>query len=268
MNVSVIDAKPYETEMTHGGGSTLWMSLALAPVDMSITTGRKEFPLSIPSGQICIHSPHAILGTIRKNDSRMMHVSLKRELLSEVLGDLYNYDADDLEINSKFGIDDPGMSDTIRLMGRSLFDHNEDSTLKIEYLSRALAADVFTRHLSASRHANLTPHKRGLTSLQIRRVSDYIHANLAADISLDDLARVTGLSRTLFIQCFKESFKETPHQYIIRNRIRRSQNMLTGSTLPSVEIALACGFSDQAHFCRSFQKSTGMTPIAYRRQSQ
>ncbi|MDR2874987.1 MAG: AraC family transcriptional regulator [Methylobacillus sp.] len=269
LNVSIIDSKPYEAEITHGGGSNLWMSMAMAPLDMSITTGRKEFPLSLPTDQICIHAPRAVLGTIRKNDARLLHVSLRRELISEVLGELYDYDADNLEIESKFGIDDPGMTETIRMLGRSLFEPAGNSALKVEYLSRALAVDVFTKHIASSRpESALEPHKRGLTVPQIRRVINYIHENLSAEIMLNDLANVAGMSRTLFIQCFKASFSETPYQYIIHARIRRSQSMLAGSRTPLVEIALLCGFADQAHFCRSFQKSTGMTPTRYRRETQ
>jgi AraC family transcriptional regulator len=104
--------------------------------------------------------------------------------------------------------------------------------------------------------------------LQIRQIINHIHENLASEILLDVLANIAGLSRTLFVRRFKVSFNKTPYQYIIHIRIWRSQNMLAGSDMPLAEISQLCGFADQAHFCRSFQKSIGMTPTSYRREAR
>ncbi|MDR2221076.1 MAG: AraC family transcriptional regulator [Methylobacillus sp.] len=267
LNVSIIGAEPYDRELAHGGGNDLWLSMAIDPLEMDLLIGRKVHHLNLRPNQICINSPHAILGTVRKNNARLLHVCLKRELLSDVLGELFGHDADDLEIASKLNIENSGMTDIFHMLQRALFEPAEHSALKTEYLARALAADVFIKHLSSSRREDLENRNWSLTAQQIRRVIGYIHEHLASDIALSDLASVAGLSRTLFIQRFKTSFKEPPHQYIIHARIRRAQNLLSISNLPIVDVALLCGFADQAHFSRCFRKVTGMTPSRYRQQT-
>ncbi|MDR2874542.1 MAG: AraC family transcriptional regulator [Methylobacillus sp.] len=267
LSVSVIAAEPYERELAHGGGNDLWMCMAIEPLEMDVTLGRRTVQMNLRPNQICINSPHTILGSIRKNNAPLLHVCLKRELLSEVLGELFDHDADDLEVVSKMNIDNPGMTDIFHILQRTLFEPSEHSALKTEYLARALAAEVFVKHISSTRREDIARRSWSLTAQQIRRVIGYIHEHLASDIALSDLANIAGLSRTLFIQRFKTSFKEPPHQYIIHARIRRAQNLLSTSSLPIVDVALLCGFSDQAHFSRCFRKVTDMTPSRYRQQT-
>jgi hypothetical protein len=56
----------------------------------------------------------------------------------------------------------------------------------------------------------------------------------------------------------------TPHEYVMRMRIKRARNLLAQSNLPLVEIAARVGFSDQSQFTNNFRKFTSVTPKAYR----
>jgi AraC family transcriptional regulator len=74
------------------------------------------------------------------------------------------------------------------------------------------------------------------------------------------------MSKYYFIELFKQSMGMTPHQYVIQQRIKRAQDLLSDRTLAISEISLACGFANQSHFTRLFRTLTGMTPKAYRDQ--
>lgn len=100
----------------------------------------------------------------------------------------------------------------------------------------------------------------------LSRVLSHIHDHLEEALTLDELAAVTGLSVFQIGQRIKRLFGLSPHQYIVRARIESARHLLSSTTQPLSEIALACGFGDQSSFTRQFKRSVGMTPRAYREQ--
>nr|WP_247711907.1 helix-turn-helix transcriptional regulator [Qipengyuania qiaonensis] len=77
------------------------------------------------------------------------------------------------------------------------------------------------------------------------------------------MARVTGLSPAHFSRLFKEVIGDSPYQFVMDYRVEQAKRMLGEQSRPLSDIALACGFADQAHFTRIFKRLTGMTPRAY-----
>lgn len=105
-----------------------------------------------------------------------------------------------------------------------------------------------------------------LAPWQARRVTRHIEANLARSLQLQELAEIAGLSCSYFSRAFKASFGETPHAFIIRRRIERAQHEMLLSDEPLAQIALVCGFADQAHLSRVFRRLVGSPPNAWRRE--
>ncbi|WCM28626.1 AraC family transcriptional regulator [Sphingomonas sp. QA11] len=110
--------------------------------------------------------------------------------------------------------------------------------------------------------------KGGLASWQERRVTEYIEYRLDTPLFTEDLAIVTRLSTGHFCRAFKTSLGETPHAYIIRQRIRRAQMLMLKSRDTLSQIACACGLTDQAHLTRLFRSILGTTPMSWRRNWQ
>ncbi|MBU2083576.1 MAG: AraC family transcriptional regulator [Alphaproteobacteria bacterium] len=108
------------------------------------------------------------------------------------------------------------------------------------------------------------PSQGGLSRRVEVSIRAYIRENLHTSITLEELARVAGLSRFHFIRAFKTSFGTTPHQFLIRQRVTRATELLVHSTLSLLEIAEAAGFTSQPQFTSSFQKATGMPPGKFR----
>jgi AraC family transcriptional regulator len=63
---------------------------------------------------------------------------------------------------------------------------------------------------------------------------------------------------------FKQTYGETPYQRLSRLRIQRAQRLLATSDMPITQIALDCGFTNQAHFAAAFRRLVGLSPRAYR----
>ncbi len=97
----------------------------------------------------------------------------------------------------------------------------------------------------------------------VHRARDYLVENYADDIGLEELAAVAGLSRAHLIRSFRREFHITPHSFLTDIRIRAARKRLRQGGQPA-EIALECGFADQAHFTRHFKARTGLTPGQYR----
>jgi AraC-like DNA-binding protein len=105
----------------------------------------------------------------------------------------------------------------------------------------------------------------GLPPRILRRVEEYIDVHLGETISVDALADVAGLSPSHFSREFKKSKGVSPCDYLVRRRVERTTELLTGTDLSLAEIALAVGFPDQSQCSRSFRKHVGIGPREYRR---
>jgi len=108
----------------------------------------------------------------------------------------------------------------------------------------------------------------GLSPGVLRRVREYIDTNLEADVGLDALAKVAGLSRCHFARAFKQSVGTTPHNFLMYRRFCKAVEFIADTNLPLAEIALAAGFSDQSHFSRRFRQYIGVSPSAFRRSQR
>jgi AraC family transcriptional regulator len=268
MSISIISSEPYNYELVQGGSDHLWLSMPLEPVRASFIVNRQELRLNCNPGEYIVHSPHAVFGIIRREPGSVLHVFLKRALLDEVVGELFDHDSHDIEVVSKFSVVDVSVTGMLHLLRRAVSEPVERTALSMDYISRALVAEVAARSLLVLPQRKATPLDRKLTPRQIHQVTDYIRQHLSSEIQLNELAGLVGLSRTTFAQSFKASLKETPHQYVIRTRIRQAKELLSKRDRSMTEVASICGFYDQAHFSRSFRKVTGVTPSTYRRQSR
>jgi AraC-like DNA-binding protein len=85
-------------------------------------------------------------------------------------------------------------------------------------------------------------------------------------LHLEDGAAVAGLSPFHFLRSFRAVLGVTPHQYLVRARLRRAVRLLAGGA-PVTEAAYACGFGDLSNFVRTFHRAAGASPRAFRRAS-
>jgi len=107
----------------------------------------------------------------------------------------------------------------------------------------------------------------GLAPGQRQRIDRYIREHLEQPMRLGELAAPVGLSAGHFSYAFKESFGDTPQAQIIQLTLTFARQLMLATRIPPSEIALACGFADQAHFSRLFRQRVGESPNAWRRRN-
>ena len=84
------------------------------------------------------------------------------------------------------------------------------------------------------------------------------------DLTLDDLAVLTGMSLSSFKRKFHELFDQSPKQYIIGKRLERAKWLLRNTNQNISEIAYDCGFNDAGHFSKTFSATYGVTPSQFK----
>lgn len=93
-----------------------------------------------------------------------------------------------------------------------------------------------------------------------------IEQRLDEEVTLGNLAREAGLSAYHFLRTFVGVTGVTPHQYVLRTRLREAAMRLNDSKTKILDLALDCGFGDVSNFNHAFRKEFGVSPRAYREQ--
>jgi len=160
--------------------------------------------------------------------------------------------------------------DVIDQIGRSILSEltveTAASRVYVEAASLTLAARLLQKHCDSGACAPTESSAHSLDHIRLRRVLDYIAANIEDDITLADLAGVAAYSPFHFARKFALAMGVPPHRYISRMRLEKAMGELAAGKLPLAEIALNAQFSSQASFTRAFHRTTGMTPKEYRRR--
>ncbi|KSB88621.1 hypothetical protein AS593_16830 [Caulobacter vibrioides] len=107
----------------------------------------------------------------------------------------------------------------------------------------------------------------GLAPWQMRRIDAHLAANLDGSVRVTDLAAIAKLSVSHFSRAFAASYGMAPRDHILNLRLEQARSMMLDSAEPLGRIAIACGFSDQAHLSNRFRRAFDISPNAWRRQN-
>ena len=146
----------------------------------------------------------------------------------------------------------------------ALLEHpEENNSLLVDHIAISLQCYLYqTYSVTAVGNAKI---RGGLAPWQEGRAKEAIEANLDKEIPIARLARDCGLSTSQFARAFRQSTGCPPHRWLLQRRIKRAQDLLSNSDKTLVEIAKACGFSDQSHLTRAFGQTVGTSPGLWRR---
>jgi AraC family transcriptional regulator len=136
----------------------------------------------------------------------------------------------------------------------------------VETASLALGAKLLQNYCDSGTRAAIESSAHGLDHSRLRRVLDYIAANISDEITLDSLAGIAGYSAFHFARKFTLAMGVSPGRYISNMRLENAMVELAAGKLPLAEIAFNAQFSSQASFTRAFHRATGMTPKEYQRR--
>ncbi len=131
-----------------------------------------------------------------------------------------------------------------------------------EEVSASLAAHTIALATGAPiDQASVPGNAEARVSRAVRIIDDDPHEHL----TLDTLASEAGLSPCHFLRTFERSTGVTPHQYVLRARLRKAALRLAGGADAITEVAFDCGFGDVSNFNRAFRGEFGVSPRAFRR---
>jgi AraC-like DNA-binding protein len=137
---------------------------------------------------------------------------------------------------------------------------------------RLLVARLLAVHREVYRDIDRLPPVKATTRLEVYRriliARDFMEANLDKPLSVAQIASVACFSPFHFLRSFKQVFSETPHQYLTRRRLERSQDLLLNTDMSVTNICFAVGFESLGSFCSLFRRHTGNSPERYRLQNR
>ena len=108
------------------------------------------------------------------------------------------------------------------------------------------------------------PDTRPLVRRRVVETALWIDENFAAEIDLASAARQAGMSAFHFLRTFSRVLGVTPHQYLIRCRLRQAARQLGSGASSITQIALDVGFRDLSNFVRTFRRAAGVSPRRFR----
>jgi AraC family transcriptional regulator len=107
-----------------------------------------------------------------------------------------------------------------------------------------------------------------LLAWQARRVLEHIDRNITGRVVVADLCALVQRSEAHFSRSFKHTFGRSPHAFVIQRRVELAAQYMLETESRLSDIALECGFVDQAHLCKHFRRVMGESPAAWRRARQ
>lgn len=168
----------------------------------------------------------------------------------------------DLPHSAMFAPDDSALLTLARLAAREV-EAPQRGALVLEGLLQALLGAVIEPPLNANPQTS-----GGLPPQHMTAIEHHMTQNMDRSVGVAELAKVVGLSESWFSRVFKQSAGLSPQRWIAECRVAAAKEMMADPQRPLADIAVATGFSDQAHLSRVFRRSVGLPPSQWRRDTQ
>ncbi|MFA7596937.1 MAG: AraC family transcriptional regulator [Novosphingobium sp.] len=164
--------------------------------------------------------------------------------------------------NLKLGLNNQLIASSLVALDREVRKPSQKGSVFVD----SVIAMLLHQALFSNAQAGFSHAPSGLSPAMLRRVREYVEAEISGPIRLEDLASLAGLSQFYFCKAFKAETGVTPHQYVINTRVSRAKELLANTENRITDIALAVGFSSHAHFSSTFSRIVGTSPALYRRE--
>ena len=165
-----------------------------------------------------------------------------------------------LELLPTFAKPDPLVRGLISILEAEMKLNEDFDRLYGEVLISALCAHLLWRYTNQK---PLSDRSNKLSSKQLTQAIEYINDNLhSSKLTLSEIAAQIGISKYHFCRLFTRTMNISPHQYIIRQRVKLAMQLLAQSK-SAVETAQLCGFSHYTSLNRAFRKHLGISPKVY-----
>jgi len=166
----------------------------------------------------------------------------------------------------RFAFSDPlGVALTRQVLGELYTPASPERDVYVGALVSALRAHMLRGPVGT---AGADIPTSAFSAYRLHHVMNAILQKPEEEHSLEEMAAQAGVTPSHFCRIFKKANGVSPHQYVIKARLGRAQEMLSQSDAPLSLIADSLGFASQSHFSRAFRQFTGRTPGEFRRQDK
>ena len=236
------------------------ISLAGSLTTEKITENGRRTVTKGGAGNICITPSGQSMGAVWNNTLDNLSFTFDPNFVAQTA--VENRFSSNFEFTESYKEKDP----LIQQIGLTLLEdaHNESPSgrLYADSLVQTLTLHLLKNYTSANAVSEI--RHGGISGFKLRRVREFINANLEEDLSLAEIAEIADLSRFHFARSFRLATGQTPQQYLMQQRIERAKELLAKNELPIIEISLRTGFKNQSHFTTLFRKFTSLTPKIWR----
>jgi AraC family transcriptional regulator len=216
---------------------------------------------AIPPGTVHVTEPGVSVRCMFRAPYDVLHLHVPNILIAECARDMKGQVAPAL--CSKFA---PGKDMMVDSLGRALLDADWMGGSSGQLYADSISIAIVTRLLASANRTATTERSKGgaLARWRLKRAIDFVEARLDKPVSLADMASSAGLTRMHFAAQFRAATGLRPHEYLLRRRIERAQEMLNGTGMSLVDVARSVGFQTQAHFTSVFKRYAGQPPRVWR----
>jgi AraC-like DNA-binding protein len=229
-----------------------FVAIALKTARVKLTRDRQIiFDGTMPAGTLYVSAPSKLLGVQFHSPCAFLHFHISTDHFSAARPATEG-------LNDLVLLRDPLAAE----LAKALTEHGDTADQQFaRCIGETLAMHLTRLELPRSK-VNALPKWR------LRRVEQYIADHFDRCISLSELANVAGLSRMHFAAQFRAATGYRPREYLLNHRVEHAKTLLTTTERPLAEIALAVGFSTQAHFSTVFKRISGESPARWRLASR
>jgi AraC family transcriptional regulator len=212
-------------------------------------------------GMFHVTEPAASARCLFRGPYETLHLHVPNELTAECVRDAPGYQEPALYSEPSLTRDP-----TVERLARALLETEQVGGSFGQLYADCLSIAIVARLLASARRL-VTSDRRKVAALakwRLKRAMEYIEPRLSETVSLADVASAVGLTRMHFAAQFKAAVGLSPHEYHLRRRVERAQEMLLKANMSVVDVALAVGFRTQQHFTSIFTRFVGQPPYAWR----
>jgi AraC family transcriptional regulator len=240
------------------------LRLSKTPMDVERSFGGSFEKARVTEGSISFVPAKCPVSWRSDQPLSVMHIHISRSYLQNHLNDAAkDHCVDRIVCLDMLGIRDEMLWELGRGFLSEMMTENLQDRLYIESLGVMISTHLMHRYAIDLKRRPSLPLT--LSPSAIDKTIKFIDENLDQDLNLEQLANVAHLSLYYFLRQFKAICGMTPHQYVLKSRIKRAKHLLATTRYPIVEISQMAGFVNQSHFTNVFKAQAGITPRAFRR---
>jgi AraC family transcriptional regulator len=226
------------------------------------TAGRIVQDGVVMPGMFHVTQPAVPVRCLFRGPYDTLHLHIPNDLIAECASDMHG--RQDAVLYSEGS---PAKDPIVDRLARALLDDEQRSSSFGQMYADSISVAIVARLLGRSRRVRSAgrPTVNELPRWQLKRAIEYVESHISEPVSLADVASATGLSRMHFAAQFKAATGLRPHEYLLRRRVERAQEMLVGTGMSVVDVAQSVGFQNQSHFTSVFKRFAGEPPRTWLR---